>query len=131
MDLTARVVERFLAAKIRDKAIPVKNKETGRTVYVLPETLKKDPDKFKKIPPDKAGDPRWRGKPKPPKRPQKPDKPDVPRDAPPAPIKPQIPARRVKPTQQVTDVPDVAPMKIPKPSPKRRWKKPKKFSPAR
>lgn len=113
--------------KPRTKGVPVTNKDTGRTVYVLPETLKKDPGKFEKVPEEKAGDPRWRGKPKPPKRPRKPEKPEVPREPPPAPIQPELRKKPVKPMKPVTEVPDVEEMKVPEPSPKRRWKKLKKY----
>lgn len=117
------------AYKERTKGVPVKNKDTGRTVYVLPETLKKHPGRFQKLPEDHVGDPRWRSKPKPPRRPEKPEKPDVPRESPPAPIRPQIqkkPSDRMKP---VVEVPDVDAVKVPVPSPPRRWKTLKKFSP--
>jgi hypothetical protein len=116
-------------AKKRTKGVPVTNRDTGRTVYVLPETLQKDPDRFQKVPPDHAGDPRWRGKPKPSARPRRPDKPEVPRDPPPAPIRPEIPKKRVKQTKPVVEVPDVPEMKVPEPSPQRKWKKLKKFTP--
>jgi len=114
-------------AKARTKGIPVKNKDTDRTVYVLPETLKEHPGRFQKVPPDKAGDPRWRGKPKPPARPRKPEKPEVPRDPPPAPIRPPIKKKPVKLMKPVTEVPEVSPMKVPEPSPPRRWKKLKRL----
>ncbi len=118
-----------LGYKKRDKGVPATNKETGRTVRVLPETLKEHPDEFQGLPEEKAGDPRWRGKPKPPREPRRPDKPKVPRESPPAPIRPQLepkPATRMKP---VNEVDEVEPMKEPEPSPKRRWKQPKKFKP--
>lgn len=124
-ELALRVFERW--AKERTKGVPVTNKDTGRTVYVLPETLKKNPDKFKKLDPDDAGDPRWRGKPKPPRKPRKPDKPEVPREPPPAPIRPEQKTKKVKPMKPVTEVPEVDPTKVPVPSPPRRWKKLKKF----
>lgn len=117
------------AYKKRTKGVPVKNKDTGRTVYVLPETLKENPSDFGKVPKDRAGDPRWRGKAKPPRRPRKPDKPEVPRKSPPAPIHPQDEKKPFKLTEPVVEVPEVKPMKVPEPSPKRRWKKLKKFSP--
>lgn len=113
--------------KPRTKGVPVVNKDTGRTVYVLPETLKNDPDKFQKVRPDQAGDPRWRGKPKPPERPRRPERPEVPREPPTAPIRPEIrkkPVKRMKPVEEVTEVPE---MKVPTPSPPRRWKKLKKY----
>ena len=115
------------ARKPRTKGVPVTNEDTGRTVYVLPETLKDHPDKFKKVDPDKAGDPRWRGKPKPPERPRRPDKPEVPRESPPAPIRPEIRKKVVKRMKPVVEVPEVEEMKVPVPSPPRRWKKLKKY----
>lgn len=113
--------------KPRTKGVPVTNKDTGRTVYILPDTLKKNPDKFEKVPEDKAGDPRWRGKPQPPARPRKPEKPEVPREAPPAPIRPELHKKPVKRMKPVTEVPEVDEMKVPEPSPPRRWKKLKKY----
>jgi len=117
------------AYKKRTKGVPVKNKDTGRTVYVLPETLKEHPSDFSKVPKERAGDPRWRGKPKPPRRPRKPEKPEVPRESPPAPIHPQDEKKPFTRMDPVVDVPEVKPMKVPKPSPPRRWKKLKKFQP--
>jgi hypothetical protein len=118
------------AKKQRTKGVPVTNKDTGRTVYVLPDTLKDHPDKFEKVPEDKAGDPRWRGKPKPPERPRLPDKPEVPRESPPAPIRPEIRKKQVKRMKPVVDVPEVQEMKVPVPSPPRRWKKLKRYQQA-
>lgn len=117
------------AYKPRTKGVPARNKDTGRTVYILPETLKKHPEQFERVRDDEVGDPRWRGKPKPPKRPEKPEKPEVPRESPPAPIRPQIQQKRVKRMKPVTEVPEVEPMKEPEPSPPRRWKQLKKFKP--
>lgn len=111
------------------KLVPVKNKDTDRTVYVNPKTLEKNPGEFQKILPDHAGDPRWRGKAKPPARPARPKKPEVPRDPPPAPVHPEDPKKRVKPTKPVVEVKDVPKMKVPEPSPQRRWKRLKKFNP--
>lgn len=116
-----------MAKRRTDQTVPVTNKDTGRTVYVLPETLKDHPDKFKEVPEDKSGDPRWRGKPKPPARPRKPEKPEVPRESPPAPIQPELRKKQVKRMKPVTEVPDVDEMKVPVPSPPRRWKKLKKY----
>lgn len=119
------------AYKKRDQSVPALNKETGRTVYVLPETIKQHPDKFQAIPEYKAGDPRYRGKPKPPRVPHKPKKPEVPREPPPTRIRPEVPRKRVKPTNPVKKVKPVKEMKIPRPSPKRKWKELKKFSPTK
>jgi len=118
------------AYKKRDQSVPALNKETGRTVYVLPDTIKQHPEKFQALPEDKAGDPRYRGKPKPPRLPRKPEKPEVPRDPPPTRIRPEI-QRKVRPTNPIKKVKPVKEMKIPEPSPKRKWKKLKKFSPTK
>jgi hypothetical protein len=122
-DLTRRVLAR--AYKKREKGVPVKNRDTGRVVYVSPDTLDKNPGRFEKVqdPDQSTGDPRWRGKAKPPKRPAKPHRPEVPRDPPPAPVKPPVPAKRVKPPKAVKPVPMLKPPKIPEPSPQRRWRK--------
>lgn len=116
-------------AKKRTKGVPVTNTDTGRTVYVLPETLKKHPDKFKVVPDDHAGDPRWRGKPKPPRKPKKPEKPEVPRESPPAPIKPRAPKKEKTETKPVTPATPAKPVKVTEPSPQRRWKKLKRLQP--
>lgn len=117
-----RIVDRWAYTK-RTKGVPVLNKDTDRTVYVLPETLQKEPDRFEKVPPDTVGDPRWRGKPKPPSRPAKPVKPEVPRDPPPAPVRPQIRKRKVKLVERVPEIPQVEAPKVPVPSKPHRWKK--------
>lgn len=122
------MTDRF-ARKPRTQGIPVVNKETGRTVYVLPETLKAKPDLFKKIPPEKAGDPRWRGKPKPPRKPAKPDKPEIPREPPPSPLRPRMRKKPVDEAKPVKDVKPVKKVKVPVPSPPRRWKKLKRLQP--
>jgi hypothetical protein len=123
VDLTQKVLARWVASK----EVPVKNKDTGRTVYVLPETLSKDPGRFEKVRPETVGDPRWRGKAKPPKRPKKPERPEIPRDTPPAPVKPPVLPKRVKPPKPVKPVPLLKGPKVPEPSPFRRWKKVKRF----
>jgi hypothetical protein len=117
------------AYKPRTKGVPVRNKDTGRTVYILKETLKQHPERFEKEREDKVGDPRWRGKPKPPRKPEKPKKPEIPRESPPAPIRPQIRRKRVKRMKPVTEVPEVKPTKVPTPSPPRRWKQLKRYKP--
>jgi hypothetical protein len=125
-----RIADRWARKdKKRTKGIPVRNKETDRTVYILPETLKDDPSRFEKLRPTTVGDPRWRGKPKPPAKPVKPTKPEVPRDPPQAPIRPAIPKKRIKPTKRVTRVPEVKTPKVPVPSEPHRWKKEKRFQP--
>lgn len=117
------------AYKPRTKGVPVRNKDTGRAVYVLPETLKEDREKFQPLREDEVGDPRWRGQAKPPRRPRKPEKPEVPRESPPAPIRPQTLKKVKRQTEPVTEVPDVKPMKVPEPSPPRRWKQLLKYKP--
>jgi hypothetical protein len=111
------------------KLVPVVNTETGRIVYVLPETLNDSPDKFQKAPNDQVGDPRYRGKPKPPRKPRLPERPEVPRDPPPAPVKPRTRAKPAKPTKPVKEVKEAPKMKVPEPSKPRRWKrvKPRRF----
>lgn len=123
--LADRVLARWLLAKTKE--VPVKNKDTGRTVYVLPETLKKDPGRFEKVRPETVGDPRWRGKAKPPKRPRKPERPEIPRDPLPAPIHPPILPKRVKPPKPVKPVPLLKPPKVPKPSEPLRWTREKRY----
>jgi len=114
--------ERVLARWAKSKEVPVKNKETGRTVYVLPETLKEEPNRFEKIPPNEMGDYRWRGKAKPPRRPRKPYRPEIPRDPPPAPIKPPALPKLPRLPEPVKPVPMLKLPKVPKPSPHRKWK---------
>lgn len=123
-----RIADRWARKdKKRTKGVPVRNRDTGRTVYVLPETLQKDTGRFERVPPDTVGDPRWRGKPKPPAKPVKPAKPEVPRDPPPAPIRPLIKKRRVKLVERVPEIPEVEPPKVPVPSKPHRWKKVKQL----
>ncbi len=112
--------------KKRDDGVPAVNTDTGRTVRVLPETLKDEADRFKPVSPNQVGDPRWRGKPKPPREPDRPDKPEVPREPPPAPVRPWSDEKPVKPMKEPNEVDPVKPAKEPKPSPPRRWKQPKK-----
>jgi len=120
-DLAKRVLRRWATSK----EIPVKNKDTGRTVYVLPETLKKDPDKFERLDPNER--PPGKAKPRSPRRPRKPERPEVPRDAPPAPVKPPVSPKKVKPVQPVKPVPPLDLPKVPEPSPHRKWKKLKRY----
>jgi hypothetical protein len=120
-ELRQRVLDRWA------KEIPVKNKETDRTVYVLPETLKEQPDRFQKLRPNEVGDVRWRGKSKPPRFPKRPERAEIPRDPPPAPIRlPKLP-KPIKPPKPVKIVPMLKPPKIPKPSPFRQWRTEKQF----
>jgi hypothetical protein len=103
--------------------IPVKNKDTGRTVYVLPETLKDEPDRFKKLSPNQ--DPR--PDPQRARKPRKPRRPRVPRDPPPAPVKPPVPPKPPKLPKLPKPVPPLDPPKVPEPSPHRKYKKLKDF----
>lgn len=112
---------RVLARWAADNEIPVKNKDTGRVVYVLPETLRAEPDRFQKLRPRK--DPRKR--PDRADKPRKPHRPRLPRDAPPAPVKPPVPPKPPKLPKLPKPVPPLKPPKIPGPSPFRKWKKPK------
>lgn len=115
--------------KKRDQGVPAENQETGRTVRVLPETLKDEPGKFRPVQDDEVGDPRWRGKSKPSRPARRPDRPDVPRESPPAPVHPPDPKRPSKQTPPVNPVTVVPEMKEPEPSPPRRWKRLKKYEP--
>ncbi len=98
-DIAYRVVTRYLEARSKD-LVPARNKETGRLVYVLPETLKQDSSRFERVSPDEIKPEGFEHRPRPPKQPAKPDKPHVPRD--PLPMRPRYP----KPPQ---------PVKLPKP----------------
>lgn len=120
--LTLRVLYRWAA----DNEVPVKNKDTGRTVYVLPETLQEESERFETIPPNEAGDPRYRGKPKPPRRPRKPERSRIPIDPPPAPIKPPLREKGPTPVKTVEPVPLLKNPKVPEPSPHRKWTHPEK-----
>lgn len=109
-----RVVTRYLEAKGRQDAVPMVNKETGRTVYVTPETLKKDPSRFKPHRPDEEDVSKGRI----PERPAKPQKPRRPRrHRAPLPHRepydkpPQIP----KPVPRVKRAPRVKPVPVPEP----------------
>jgi hypothetical protein len=116
------VLHRWLAAA--DNEVPAKNRDTGRIVWVLPETLRDNPGKFQKPRPDE--DPTNEG-PKPPAKPAKPRRPRIPLDPPPAPIKPPEPPEVPEPPK-IPSVPEPAdPPKVPKPSPHRKWKIKKKY----
>jgi hypothetical protein len=119
-EIAARVALRWAARR----EIPVKNKDTGRIVYVLPETLEKRPGDFQTNPRrDELSNPLLKGKPSKPARPKKPHKPEIPRDAPPAPARPPIPIKRIKPIPPVKPVPELKVPKVPIPPPFRKWKK--------
>jgi hypothetical protein len=114
----ARVLARWAADEI-----PVKNKDTGRVVYVLPETLRDQPQDFEKLSPNE--DPRKR--PERAERPDKPRRPRIPRDPPPAPVKPPRPPKPPKVPKPPKPVPTLDPPKVPEPSPFRKWKKLKEY----
>jgi len=125
INLLARSEFRETQGKTRE--IPVQNKETSRVVYVLPETLKKEPERFQKMRPNETGDVRWRGKSKPPQRPTKPYRSEIPRDPPPAPIHPPILPKPVKKPKPVKPVVPLKPPKAPQPSSPHRWKTEKRY----
>jgi hypothetical protein len=133
--MAERVLARYLAAyKKRDpNLVPVENTKTERTVYVLPETLKEEPGRFKKIPEselDSDGNeaPMFHpGQPRLPKKPQKPRKPEIPRDPPPAPIHPPKPPKPNLPPKKPRPVKPVKPPKVPEPSPKPKYERREKY----
>lgn len=101
--LAHRVVARYLAAVEAEKGkgkVPVRNKDTGRLVYVLPETMQEESSRFERATREDLQPEGYKHRPTPPKQPPKPDKPHVPRD--PIPVPPKYP----KPPQ---------PVKLPKP----------------
>lgn len=116
--MARRVVRRFLAAQeSRKDAVPVRNKETGRIVYVLPSTLKENGSRFSPVSPQEAKpDELKERQPQKPRRPKKPRKPHNPRK--PFPIrepydKPPQPPKRVRPVKRV---PLVKRVPVPKPA---------------
>lgn len=113
MDPARRVLYRYLAAKAKE--IPVRNKETGRIVYVLPETLKERPGDFEKVPLDKVDPPHLEGKPDQADKPRKPSRPYVPRDPLPRPEKLPKPKKPKKPIKPPKLVKPVKPVPVPRP----------------
>lgn len=120
--LVRQVVARFLASYKRpDNMIPVWNRETERTVYVLPETLKEESGTYEKLDPDdlnSEGMPsflRHPGQPQLPRKPKKPHKPKIPRKPLPAPLLPPMhPSdRKNLPPRKPTLVKKVKPPKVP------------------
>ncbi len=88
VDLARRVVARYLGETVitEESQVPVRNRETGRIVYVLPETLRDEPERFEHITPDEA-DPHDRfRRPHKPQKPRKPHKPYWHRDPIPIPV---------------------------------------------
>lgn len=122
MSMVHRVVAKFLAAQeSRKDSVPVRNKDTGRIVYVLPSTLKENGSRFNRVSPEESEPEELTDRQ--PRRPQKPRKPRRPtRHRVPFPIPepydkpPQPPklVRRVKPVKPVKPVP------VPKPPKPRR-----------
>lgn len=100
MALELRVVARFLSSA-KDE-VPVYNKEYEEVVWVLPETLKDNPSKYKPVREEDLKPPVKRGKPPFPKKPRKPDKPDYHHDTIPAPVKPPIPKKPLPPPRPPT-----------------------------
>lgn len=132
-ELVARVRDRWARRYTPPKeTVPVYNHD-GKAVYVTPETLKKEPGKFRKIPDSELnddghlGNPRHPGQQHLPRKPKKPHKPEIERKPPPAPIHPPIPRRRPLPPKRPKPVPLVKPPKVPEPSPAREYKKVKRF----
>lgn len=123
--MSFRVVARYLAAKgERGKdTLPVQNKDTGRVVYVLPETLKEEPSRWDRISPEKPhpeGEPRKQ--PERARKPRKPRKPHVPKPVVPIPVpyqRPPLPIKHLKPPKRVRPVGPV-----PVPEPPEPYKKP-------
>jgi len=114
-----RVVRRFLAAQqqTRDDAVPARNKDTGRIVYVRPSIMREEMDRFAPVSPNEAKpDEAKERQPQKPQRPQKPRRPHKPRVPFPIPEpydKPPQPPKRIK---RVKRVPLVKPVPLPKPS---------------
>lgn len=123
-----------VAARVAEKIeIPAWSKDKERIVYVLPETLESQPDKYERIPNDDHHRVEEHGKPRKPKKPKparKPRKPEIPRAVTPAPVKPPESKKPVKPVPAVKPPKPVKPVKPPTPPKKpRRWKvdKPKVY----
>jgi len=113
--------------------VPVVKQDTGNIVYVLPETLKKEPGKYKRVPDsqldseDTPAPRRHPGQPRLPKKPKKPHKPEILRDPPPARIHPPIPPKAPLPAKRPRPVKPVKAPKVPEPSPQREFKKVKRY----
>lgn len=136
MGLLHRIVARHLQGRkyTRPKnMVPVEDKETERTVYVLPETLQEEGGKYEKIPPSQLnteGQPapeRRPGQPHLPRKPKKPHRPDITRDPPPAPVHPPIPPKERLPPKKPKPVPPLKPPKVPKPSEPQRWEREERY----
>lgn len=111
-EMARRIVARYLEAV---QEIPVRNKETGRIVYVLPETLRDEPSRFQRISPAELELDERQGRPAQPEKPRKPRKPHKPRDPIPIPPpypKPPLPPKLPKPPKRVKPVKPV-PVPVP------------------
>lgn len=114
-DMARRVVARYLEAA---EKTPVRNKDTGRIVYVTPETLREDGSRFEPASHDDLKPEHLRGKPTPPKKPHKPRKPHRPKDPIPVPkpyVKPPLPPKIPKPVKPVRPVQPVKVLEPPRP----------------
>ena len=117
VDLARRVVARYLGETVitEESQVPVRNRETSRIVYVLPDTLRDEPERFERITPDEADPHDTSRRPRRPAKPKKPRKPYWHRDPIPIPVrylKPPQPLKRIKPVPLVKPV---KPVPIPEP----------------
>lgn len=115
-ELSLRIIARYLAAKgqgkAKEKEILVRNKDTGRIVYVVPETLQEEPGRFEFVSPEDLEPPSHRHKPEQARKPKKPRKPHHQHDPIPVP-KPYLrPPQPVKPAKLPKPVKPVKPIKI-------------------
>lgn len=113
--MARRVVARYLEAT---NEVPVRNKDTGRIVYVTPETLREDGSRFESVSHDDLKPEHQRGKPTPPRKPKKPKRPHKPRDPIPIPkpyAKPPLPPKIPKPVKRVPLVKPVPVVEPPRP----------------
>lgn len=115
MDLMAlRVAARWAA----ENEVPAKNRDTGRIVWILPETQKKNPGKFQK--PDYSEDPTKKKEPSG-RRDRGPERARIPVDPPPAPKKPPEPPKLPVAPTPPKPVPQLKPPKVPESSPHRKY----------
>jgi len=117
-----RVVAQYLTAKGQGKAktdeIPVRNRDTGRIVWVVKDTIKEHPDRFQTVSPDDLKPPAHQHKPDPPQKPARPRKPHHKHDPIPVPqpyLKPPVPVKPVKTVKPVKPVPPVKILEPPRP----------------
>lgn len=119
--LAHRVVARYLAAvqETREQAVPARNRETGRGVWVLPSTLREHPERFSpatekefESDPDKERRPRRPAKPR---KPRRPERHRVPFPIPEPYVKPPLPPKRIKPVKRVPLVKPIPVVRPPKP----------------